>query len=410
MRRRAVVRRSSGMAWATSGMAGLVAFGLVAFGLVACGSAGGRPSAKASAVRASSGTSAPPPPVATPPAVTGEGAGAVAVPPVLPIDATLAAGLPALAGPAAVWRFPVDPQLDEARVLALGKTLGVGGPVQPLAAGEGGGWQLGASRHPQLRVRDDALLSWSYSSLPPDTAVASCTPPCEVKAPAGTPSPSDARARAEALLRAAGGDPGQVAWSDEPDPTGLAVTASPLLGGIPSPAHLRVVVGPGGVVMASGTLATPQPAGERARLGTTAAVEQFGSGGTLASDLPSSAETSGGAGDSTAVSPPGIGATPASEPVSGSAVAPSPATRLPVTTVCLPAPDGSEICQAAGPVAPPVHLVAVEPGLVLVPAADGTVWLLPTYRFTTATGGVVQVLAVDPSAFFKTPQPAPAGG
>lgn len=396
MRRRAAVRRSSCLA--------LVALAVV--GLATCGSAGQRPNARSSAVPASPGTAAVPSPAATPPAVTGEGAGAVG--PVVPIDATLAAGLPALDGPAAVWRFPAGPELDETRLLALGGALGLGGPVQRAAATDGGGWQVGDSSGPHLRVRDDAMLSWSYALLPPDAPVASCTPPCDVKMPAGTPTSSEARAKAEALLRAAGGDPRQVAWSDEADPAGLAVTASALLGGVPSPAGLRVVVGPSGIVAASGLLASPEPTGERARLGTAAAVEQLRAGGPLAGGPLAGGTAGAEPGAATAREP--AATEPVSEPVSGSSETPVSPTRLPATTVCLPAPDGSEICQSTSPVAAPVHLVAVEPGLGLVPAADGTVWLLPTYRFTTSTGGVVQLLAVDPSAFFKTPQPATAGG
>ena len=117
------------------------------------------------------------------------------------------------------------------------------------------------------------------------------------------------------------------------------------------------------------------------------------------------APTPGAAGTA---SPPTAGV--ATEPVSGQTVAPGPATRLPATTVCVPQPGGREVCQVAGAVAASMLLVAVDPGLGLLPAADGTVWLLPTYRFTTSTGAGLQVLAVDTTGLLKVPQAAPAGG
>jgi hypothetical protein len=201
------------------------------------------------------------------------------------------------------------------------------------------------------------------------------------------------------------------------------------LGGVATPYSPTVRFGEDSAVeSASGYFGTFEPAGDYPRIGTDEAFALLQSGQAVpwlpAVDLPlasgsGSGESGGGSAgtDSDAVTAqPGEPAPapevsdPASEPDPGTepgSVEPAPASEepLPPTTTTEPAPVPTE------PEPVVVRLTAVAEGLWSLFGVDGTVWLVPSYVFTSDDGAQYPVLAI-PADLIEIEQsmPLPASG
>lgn len=329
-------------------------------------------------------------------------------------------------GPA--WTLPGGASPDLTRVAEIARLLGVDGEVRELPADQGGGWMVGADDYSTatLSVSADGLLSWWYNPAPQpvaDTAVAECVypvddvqpatspdtspdtgdvtsatsvalPECEEpQPPTNVPDEAGARALADQLFAAMGYD---VAGLDDEvyaDEWGASVTASLLLDGQRSPITLSAGFGAdGALTWASGSLATPERAGDYPLVGIDAGLTRLNdetgrwSGYWGGAALMARTDVVADEASATAEVPPQVGDT------------------VPIESpVCDPAADCvPETYAAPEPIT--VHLTAATLGLTMVWAQDGTIWLLPAYTFTDADGGQYTVVAVD-DAFVDLPDP-----
>jgi hypothetical protein len=359
-------------------------------------------------------------------------------------------------GPA--FQLSAGNTVDAATVAKLAALLGVQGDVRTLPADQGGGWQVGPADYSgaNLTVAADGLLSWWFNPapgdavsaggcvsegkpapdiavdtagggtdaiLPPDTAVvppdAGVDPnvdptvaPCDIAppAPANVPTKDEATTRAKQLLADMGLDASKYEFTSYADAYGASVTAWLMLAGHRSPIQINVGYGAeGALTWASGALAVPQqvadypivsgadalarlndPNGQWNYFGGPMAKGGVGIAGAATDVAVStgSAVNSGGA--------PNAGSGGAT--VDPSVAAPEPAP------VCDPAAD----CTIEAPPVEPitVHLSSMRMDLTMVWDADGSIWLLPAYTFTSADGGEYTVVAVDDS-LLDLPDPAP---
>jgi hypothetical protein len=365
------------------------------------------------------------------------------------------ARVPALEGTAPSWSFPVGAKPDKAQMNKLAHAFGVAGGVEVVPAEEGGGWRIGPAdgTAPSLIVASDELLSWSinppypeapidnrgcWGTVTPTTTVAGVAPVttvpviCEpLPAPKNVPNKDEALAKAKTLFASLGYT--HLEYEVSTDPMGASVSGFELLDGVRSPQSVNVGYGENGrVTWAAGILAKPVPGDEYPLIGTTAAIARLNEQGVLgggpywpvgadtsvsgylpgdSAEPPVSGGSSSGSSTAGSVGP----ALPAGPPTTGLPVTFPPATVPPATVPSgtvpptarpvapLPAPPPAPSPDAFGPitdgvVAPnkPTTITLIDARLDLstVYADDGTVWLLPAYTFTSATGFAVTVIAV----------------
>jgi hypothetical protein len=365
------------------------------------------------------------------------------------MEYVLGVDLEELDGDSPAWRL-VAGDVDPARITALAAALGLEGEVADLPADWGAGWIIGPSdgTAPSLTVSRDGMLSWWYSSGPGE-AYAGCAMPepmpteplpaeevvepaegaagtdagegalgdepvvevvepgrvvecVEPAPPIGVPTEAEAEARMVELLGQWGVDVDQVVIDTYADEWGANVMASLLLEGQRTPLTWGVSFGGGGEVLyANGVLADTERVADYPRIGTTAAFERLQQGGywwgggvgfadpavVRSEETPAPDENLVG-GDAVAETPPSEGS----------------ADETPVDTGEV-AIDEIPIDQGEPLI---VTITGVEEELWMLWDADGTVWLVPGYAFTSDDGGRYSVPAIaDEYLDIQEPVPAP---
>lgn len=355
--------------------------------------------------------------------------------------------LPALDGPAGSWFFAPGQQPDADRIAKLAAALGVQGGVRTLPAEQGGGWAVGPEDYSAavLTVGSDGMLSWYLSpgqptvtsvgcavasgsatepplgapgvvdavppaetlpapAVPGDTAPATdgvvpdvVAPDCPVpNPPVGVPTKDEAMAKAKQLFADWGYDVSSfqfdTAYADE---WGASVNASLVLEGLKAPVMLSVGFGENGTVTyASGYLATPERGADYPTIGAAAGLER----------LKTQNQFVGGR--------DGTGVLKATDNVAASDAAPVPDTAIAIAPAAEPTivpcePEAASVdCSPTGIDSITVTLNSVKPDLIMVWAADNTIWLLPAYTFGSADGGLYTVNAVD-DAYIQQADPGP---
>jgi hypothetical protein len=215
------------------------------------------------------------------------------------------------------------------------------------------------------------------------------------------PTKDEALAMAKQMFADWGYDVGSFQFDDAyADEWGASVNASLVLEGMKAPVMLSVGFGENGTVTyASGYLATPARGADYPTIGAAAGLErlkaqnQFGGGlgGPGVMEATNNAAASDAAPDVAPVSDTGTGIAPAVEP-----------------TVAPCEPEAASVdCSPTGIDSITVTLNSVKPDLIMVWAADNTIWLLPAYTFGSADGGLYTVNAVD-DAYIQQADPGPA--
>lgn len=353
------------------------------------------------------------------------------------VEYVLGADIEELDTDSPAWRL-VAGDVDPATIAALAAALGLEGEVTDLPEDWGVGWIIGPvdGTAPSLTVSRDGMVSWWYSSGPGE-AFAGCAMPeplppepmpveevveevveatddaagaeneeaadetiepgrvvecAEPEPPVGVPGEADAEARMADLLAQWGIDVDQVAMDTYADEWGANVTATLLLEGQRTPIAWGVSFGGGGEVLyANGVLATTERVADYPRIGTTAAFERLQQGGywwgggvgfadsavVRSEETPAPDEALVG-GDAVAESPPSEGS--ADEPVAG-----EPGTDSGIAIDEVPIEPGEPLV---------VTITGVEEELWMLWDADGTVWLVPGYAFTSDDGGRYSVPAI----------------
>jgi hypothetical protein len=300
-------------------------------------------------------------------------------------------------------------------------------------------------------------------TLVPTTVPPECAPP---PPPTGVPTKDEALAKTGDLLKALGVDAGSLALTANASEWSADVQGVPSLGGIATPS-LTMSFGFGGegkLQYANGFLIAPDKADSYPRIGTTKAFEElkagngilgwFGYGGPMmrsgvAFDGPAPATTAIAVSDSGS----GFAACATDAPLDPT----NPTTTVPVCTTptaveCLvPTPPPSAVGDKAiataypscgptecvsspdittdppralplcpvplpEPTTPPepvtITITGVHETLVPFTGADGSMWLMPGYEFTSADGGAWPTLAIDKSFVDQVaptqPMPEPA--
>ncbi len=376
------------------------------------------------------------------------------------------------------WTLPAGVSPDAARIAQLAELLGVEGELRELPAEQGGGWMIGAADYSTatLTVSADGMLSWWFNPTPSPVveSTASCVatgyaadeaattevvgpvtteeivvaPPegsyqeCpQPQPPANVPDEATALSSAKQLFADMGYDNTTYEYEVYADEWGANVTAYLLLNGVRSPISLSVGYGADtSVTWASGSLATPVPAGEYPLVGVDGGVvrlnDQSGQWGGYWGGPMAMARMEGGATGSAAdsvnseiviaaadtVVPGDVTDRATDNPadlVTGADVNAQPTmigtTGAAPTDVVDPAAASQMVpCDSAadcGYELPPlepvtIHLTGVTMGMTMVWAADNTVWLVPAYSFSADDGGQYIVIAVDDS-FIQLPAPYP---
>jgi len=309
---------------------------------------------------------------------------------IMPMDIDYVwAGQEAGATSVTAWRF--EGEVTAADATRLAAALGVAGEPVALPAEQGGGWVVGPQdgSAPTVTLSDDGLGSWWFSApysgvgavdcvLPADADPSDSTVPVEVcpepTPPEGVPTPDEARAATERLLAELGVDNVEVeVYGDE---WSAGSTVYPLVDGVRSQLAWSFGFGENGTLQwASGSLLEPVAVGDYPLVGCAAGVARLNDeanawlGGGVPMPAADLARSTGVAG------------------------VPEPA----------PLPEDQVLIDPAAPVesvpgdTTPVVVTLASCAIERMPvwAADGTVWLLPSYLFTADDGGHYSVIAID---------------
>ena len=351
------------------------------------------------------------------------------------VDYVYDGSLPDLGADATAYRFAVGatPDLDQVRRIA--DALGLSGEISELPADQGGGWQIGAADYsgPVLTVARDGLLSWWFNGISneatwgcavegsdPSTDVApapdaAVTPDTTVRCdeptpPAGVPDAAAAEELASAMLDSIGIDPADLEFETYADEWSAWVTAFRMIDGVRSPMAWSFGYGAdGALTSASGVLAEAEEVGDYPIVATAAGLERlnddtgrwgwFGGPAFAARGAAVSAVATGevtassdgsvvSGGGTDAVAPSTDVAVPVPVEPTGTVVVETIAPDCLANDACVPLDSMPMETQI-------VTLTGVRLGLTSYWDTDGTVWLLPSYEFTSADGGVWSVIAVD---------------
>jgi hypothetical protein len=351
-------------------------------------------------------------------------------------------GLPALPTNDTGWVFQSGATVTAEQVSELAAALGVTG--EPQRHDENGYvyWTVGPNdgTAPSVTVNEDAQLSWYYSgpfatqavsasvgcavaepaiavdvdassdaSAPAETKPVETVPPCTIETtppPVGVPSAEEAEARTRELMTAVGLDPANFELETFADQWYASVTASEQLDGQFAGRTFNTGFGAEGVLQyAGGMLAEPAPVGPYplvdldtaiARLNDPTGFYMGGYGGGIALDTAvASREAEIAAVDiaeaDVAAAPPATEASGGGSTGNTGSVDVAPPVSEPVP-VEIPAPQ--EVT---------VTLVDVQPDVWWVWDVDGSVWLLPAYRFIGDDGGWYTVPAVTDEFLVRVP-------
>ena len=323
-----------------------------------------------------------------------------------------------LTAPAPSWSFEQGATPSPDQILQIAKALGIEGEVRELDADVGGGWAVGSDDYsePSINVGADATLGWWYNAGYDDTAVSSpCAvdpavdpaageaassdtaseapapdepvssidnpaatdvvpvdePICETQQPpVGVPTAEQAEAAATELLTAFGLDPASYEFETYADEWSASVTGFLLLDGVKTPMSTSFGFGAeGALTWAGGFLATPIRSADYPRIGVEAAVQRLN-------------DQNQGWGY-------GVSPTARAEAAPTDDMAVEPGIAVDVPAIQEPEPDDSVEMEEIT-----VTLTDPQPSIEMLWATDGTVWLLPGYRFDGGEAGTFSVLAV----------------
>ena len=350
-------------------------------------------------------------------------------------------GVPALPTNDTGWVFQSGATVTADQVAQLAAALGVTG--EPQRHDEGGyvHWSVGPTdgTAPYVTVNEDAQLNWSYSSdwanqtvsasagcaiaepmpavdadaeAPIETKPVESVPPCTVETtppPVGVPTADEAEARTRELMTAVGLDPADFELETFADQWYASVNATEQLDGQFAGRTFSTGFGAEGVLQyAGGVLAEPAPVGPYPLVDVATAIARLndptgffmGGGGGIALDT-------------------GVASREVEVAAAGVDIAEADVASAPPATEGSSAGGGSDGSVGSGDVAPPVSepvpveipapqeitvtLVDVQPDVWWVWDVDGTVWLLPAYRFIGDDGGWYTVPAVTDEFLVRVP-------
>lgn len=316
--------------------------------------------------------------------------------------------LPALPAADTGYVYAADGPASAERAAELAALFGVEGEPVRVDDWEPGGWQVGPTdgSAPALFLSDDAQASWSFSPAYLDQSVGcgvsgsadggtvapeiSACP--EVTAPAGILTADEAEARALELLATLGVDPAGMNIEPYADEWSASVSINdPALG-----RYWGFGFGAEGALQwANGTIGLPEPVGPFPLIDLDAALARLTEQQAympLPVDLARSDVLATEAG--TAEAPESDAATSdmvdAAPPATGVLVDPMPVDPA----VTYPAPE---------PIT--VTLVDVQADFWWAYDVDGSVWLVPAYRFIGDDGGWYTVPAVTDEYLVEVPAP-----
>jgi hypothetical protein len=326
------------------------------------------------------------------------------------------------------YLFPAGATVEASRVAAVAAALGVSGDVVAGSSELGTIWQVGPSdgSAPSLTVGSDAQLGWWYNAAweSEGRAVEACevsadsdgtqTDDCVQQTPPGILAADEAEQRARDLLGAMGEDPAAFEYEVFADDWFASVSATKPIDGITSPLAWGFGFGENGVLQyASGSFAVPEAVGPYPLIGLDDAFARLQDQGSYWGGAPFLAETTV-ARVETAVVEPAVGG---DEAVS-SPVEPPP-------TIAVPSDDPTQVegsvpvdiedsipVDVGEPIPEPepivVTLVGIEADVWWAWDEDGSVWLLPAYRFIGDDDGRYTVTAVtDEFLIVVEPDPVP---
>jgi hypothetical protein len=337
-------------------------------------------------------------------------------------------GLPALPGNQIGFVFEAGATVAADQIDALAAALGVTGSAERIEDGYGSAWwRVGPEdgTAPSLTVYEDAQLSWYYSaawaemsvgssgcavagsagvdapavdpaadatSAPATTTMTTAVADmvCETpEPPAGILTAEQAEARTRELMTAIGLDPAGFTIEPYADEWYASATATEQLEGGFGGRRFDAGFGAEGVLQnAGGQLATPAQAGPYELIDLDAAIARLndqsgfwgGYGGGIAVDAVARSADAAGAAIEPAIAPD-IAEAPVSD-------------AMPI-----------ESMPPAEPIEVTVTLVDVQADVWWVWDADGSVWLLPAYRFIGDDGGWYTVPAVADELLVQPPVP-----
>jgi hypothetical protein len=316
------------------------------------------------------------------------------------VEYVLGPDFPALPTASTGYEYPAGVVVTEEAVREVAAALGIDGELVPGQGVDVDGlvWRVGPDdgSAPSLTVSADAQGSWYASSAWGREAVAGCAQaideegnpigePCpEPVPPAGVPTEAQATELANELLTALGVDPAAVELDVYADEWSASVTAWPLLDGLRSPVAWGFGWGGDAVLQwANGVLNEPVPTGPFPLVDLDTALvrldEQGGWWGGVARG--------------------GI------EPMPLDAGVPEPAPIDPAVDPTVDPAVDQAIEQPVEPETVTITLVGVEADLWWVWEPDGSVWLLPAYRFVDADGAGYTVPAVTDDFIAEAPVP-----
>jgi hypothetical protein len=336
------------------------------------------------------------------------------------------------------YGFEAGTAASAEQVAALAAALGV--PGEPVRTDDGFSsyWRVGPDdgTAPSLWLYEDAQLSWNYSSAwadtpiaasgcavaepgvavgsdgdvavsdesapPTDVAVAECVEP---EPPANVPSQADAEARAREVMSAVGLDPDGFDFETYADEWFASTSAVEQLDGAFAGRTFSAGFGAEGVLQyASGQLAEPVQVGPYPLIDLETAIARLNDpSGFYGGFRPGLGMDDIARVDAVGASEPAVAVEPASGGVAGSTgdaamppVSMPPETMPPVSVppVSVPAPAPEEVT---------VTLVDVEADVWWAYDIDGSVWLLPAYRFIGDDGGWYTVPAVTDEFLVQVP-------
>ncbi len=371
--------------------------------------------------------------------------------------------LPALPGNDVGYVFQAGASVTAEQVAALAAGLGVVGEPVRVDDGYSVWWRVGPDdgTAPMVSVYEDAQLSWNYNAAwATQTATTGCaiaepavvdpagdlsvgsdaagagtdavavapTPidtRCEQPAPPnGVPTADEAVARVQQLMTAVGLDPATFTFEPYADEWFASVSAVEQLDGAYAARRFDAGFGAEGVLQyASGQLAVPSQVGPYPLVDLDTAIARlndqsgfyggYGGGGgvrdiaVMDSDMAvARTETAPAVGAPVAVdvvepdpgSDPAVGGSIPGESLPVAEPLPMPVDEVPVDEVPVDMPE---------PEAVTVTLVDVQADVWWAWDVDGTVWLLPAYRFIGDDGGWYTVPAVTDEFLVQVDQPTP---